>query len=51
MLCLDYSECGRGGEPRVVHVDQEGDYEVTPVAENFDAFIRGLEDESVFDMG
>lgn len=51
MLCLDYRECGPDGEPRVVHVDQEVDYEITPVAENFEEFIRGLEDESVFDVG
>jgi hypothetical protein len=50
MLCLDYRECGPDGEPRVVHVDQESDYEITPVAETFEAFIRGLEDESVFDV-
>ena len=51
MLCLDYSESGPDGEPSVVHVDQETDYEITPVAENFTAFIRGLEDERAFDVG
>jgi len=45
MLCLDYRECGPAGEPSVVHVDQEYDYAITPVAPNFEAFIRGLEDE------
>lgn len=50
MLCLDYRECGPNGEPRVVHVDQESDYDITLVAENFEAFIRGLEDESEFDV-
>ncbi len=49
MLCLDYSECGVDGEPRVVHVDQELEYAVTPVAENIEAFIRGLEDDSAFE--
>ena len=49
MLCLDYRECGVDGEPKVVHVDQERDYEVTPVADNFEAFIRGLEDDSAFE--
>jgi len=49
MLCLDYRGRGPDGEPRVVHVDQESDYKITPVAENFEAFIRGLQDESAFD--
>jgi SMI1-KNR4 cell-wall len=48
MLCLDYSLCGPNGEPRVVHVDQEFEYRITFVAENFEAFIRGLEDEGAF---
>ena len=51
MLCLDYRECGPQGEPAVVHVDQELDYEVTFVAANFEAFIRGLEDDEAFDIG
>ena len=50
MLCLDYRKCGSDGEPTVVHVDEESDYEITPVAETFEAFIGGLEDESAFDM-
>src|SRR6185369_51461 len=48
MLCLDYRECGPDGEPKVVHVDQESDYRITPVAASFEAFIRGLEAESAF---
>ncbi len=48
MLCLDYSECGPTGEPRVVHVDQEWDYKVTFVAPNFEEFIRGLVSEEDF---
>lgn len=51
MLCLDYRECGKDGEPRVVHVAQESDYEITQVADNFAAFIQGLEDESAFESG
>jgi hypothetical protein len=49
MLCLDYRDCGPTGEPKVVHVDQECDYEITPVADSFEAFIRGLEAESAFE--
>jgi hypothetical protein len=49
MVCLDYSECGRTGEPRVVHIDQEWDYKVVVVAPNFESFVRGLEDESAFE--
>lgn len=43
MLCLDYRGCGPRGEPSVVHVDQDLDYAITPVAPTFEAFIRGLE--------
>jgi hypothetical protein len=42
MIFLDYRECGPKGEPQVVHVDQEGDYEITFLANNFEEFIRGL---------
>ena len=49
MIALDYRECGRTGEPSVVHVDQEGGYKITPLADNFEAFIRGLEHDEVFD--
>ncbi|MFI8434798.1 SMI1/KNR4 family protein [Streptomyces sp. NPDC079020] len=47
MLALDYRACGKDGEPSVVHVDQEGDFAVTPVAETFEAFIEGLVEASV----
>ena len=50
MVCLDYRACGPTGEPRVVHVDQEWDYRIVVVAETFEAFIRGLEDDSAFDV-
>ena len=44
MIFLDYLECGRQGEPKVVHIDQELDYEITLLADNFEDFIRGLVD-------
>jgi hypothetical protein len=50
MLCLDYRSCGPSGEPAVVHVDQEWDYRIVTVAETFEAFVRGLEDDSAFDI-
>jgi hypothetical protein len=46
MICLDYRACGPRGEPQVVHIDQEWDYKIVPVAATFEAFIRGLEDDS-----
>jgi hypothetical protein len=49
MLCLDYRACGPTGEPQVVHIDQEWDYKIVVVAETFEAFIRGLEDDSAFE--
>ena len=51
MVCLDYTQCGPTGEPRVVHVDQEWDYKIVMVADNFESFIRGLEDGSAFESG
>lgn len=48
MLCLDYRECGPTGEPKVVHVDQELDYKITLVADDFEAFVRGLEGDEAF---
>lgn len=49
MVFLDYRECGREGEPKVVHIDQEDDYKITPLADSFEDFIRGLVNEAVFD--
>lgn len=42
MVFLDYRECGAAGEPKVVHIDQESDYAITPVADSFEEFIMGL---------
>lgn len=49
MILLDYSACGPEGEPTVVHVDQESDYEKTFVAENFETFVCGLVDAEEFE--
>jgi hypothetical protein len=49
MVCLGYRTCGPTGEPKVVHIDQECDYKIVHVAHSFEAFIRGLEEESAFD--
>jgi len=49
MICLDYRDCGPTGEPQVVHVDQEDDYRITHVADNFGDFIQGLQPSEDFD--
>lgn len=49
VIMLDYSEYGPGGEPRVVHVDQERDYRVTVLAPDFATFIGGLLPAEAFD--
>jgi hypothetical protein len=45
MIFLDYRTCGPEGEPEVVHIDQEGDYEITWLAGDFESFVRGLVNE------
>ena len=42
MIFLDYRECDPTGEPKVVRIDQEGDYSITLLADNFGDFIKGL---------
>lgn len=42
MIFLDYRECGRNGEPAVVHIDGEDDNKITKLADNFESFIRLL---------
>jgi len=49
MIALDYRQCGPHGEPQVVHVDQERDYQITVLAPDFEAFVRGLVHESRYD--
>ena len=44
VVMLDYSECGRQGEPRVIHVETEtaDEPEVTLLAPDFETFLCGL---------
>lgn len=49
VVMLDYRYCGKDGEPEVIHVDQEDDYEITFLAPDFETFIRGLVKEEEFD--
>lgn len=42
MFLMDYRKCGKNGAPEIVLVDQECDYRITFVAENFEAFVKGL---------
>ena len=42
MVFLDYRECGKDGDPKVVLVDQEDDYRIYPLADTFEEFIKGL---------
>ena len=53
MIFLDYRQCGRHmehGEPQVVHVDQEDDYKITFLANNFEEFISKLVPQENFDI-
>jgi hypothetical protein len=49
LVMLDYRKCGKNGEPEVVHIDQEYDYNVTFLAKDFETFVRGLVNEEVYD--
>lgn len=49
MFALDYRDCGREGEPAVVFVNQERDYRITRLADDFERFVRGLLPESVYE--
>ncbi|UQZ34096.1 glucan biosynthesis protein [Paenibacillus sp. PK3_47] len=49
VVMLDYRHCGKDGEPEVIHVDQEDNYEITYLAPDFETFIRGLVDEEEYD--
>ena len=50
MIFLDYRECGPQGEPKVVHIDQEWDYQITILAESFDEFVKSLKTEEEFEI-
>lgn len=49
MICLDYRKNGKDGEPQIVHVDQEDDYKITFLADNFEEFVKGLVNDDVYD--
>jgi hypothetical protein len=49
MLRLDYCARGPNGQLQVVHVDQEWDDKITPVATSFEAFIRQLVGDEAFE--
>lgn len=49
VVMLDYRASGPQGEPAVVHVDQEDDYRITPLAPTFEAFVRGLVPSEQYD--
>ncbi|PAQ13481.1 SMI1/KNR4 family protein [Bacillaceae bacterium SAOS 7] len=50
-VMLDYSLCGKNGEPRVIHVDVEVADEptITVIAKDFETFISGLVSDEEFD--
>ena len=45
VVMLDSRKCGKDGEPEVVHVDQDYDYNITFLAKDFETFILGLKDK------
>lgn len=47
MIALDYRS---PGEPAVVHVDQEWNYQITVLAPDFENFVMGLVNESEYDV-
>ncbi|WP_341716484.1 SMI1/KNR4 family protein [Micromonospora sp. FIMYZ51] len=49
MIAFDYRDSGPDGEPRVVHVDHEWDYQVTVLAPNFVSFVQALRPESQYE--
>ncbi|MBL7632551.1 SMI1/KNR4 family protein [Frankia nepalensis] len=51
MIAFDYRDREPGGEPSVVHVDQEDDYRITVLAPDFVSFIQALRPEEDYDIG
>lgn len=49
MFCLDYRQCGPKGEPQVVHINQENDYEIVVLAKDFKTFVEGLKNSEDFE--
>ena len=50
MIMLNYSACSKTGEPTVVHVEQEFDYKITFLAENFESFIKSQVNENQYEQ-
>ena len=42
LIAMDFTQCGPKGEPRIVHVDQEGDYFITVLANSFEEYVLKL---------
>ncbi|WUR57896.1 SMI1/KNR4 family protein [Micromonospora chokoriensis] len=49
MIAFDYRDSGPDGEPRVVHVDQEWDYQITVLAPSFVSFVQALRPASEYE--
>ena len=45
LIMLDYRKCGREGEPEVAHIDQERNYKITTITQDFETFLRDLTDD------
>ncbi|WP_208920973.1 SMI1/KNR4 family protein [Paenibacillus uliginis] len=50
VVMLDYRSSGNDSEPEVVHVDKENNHKITSLAPNFEAFIRGLVNEEIYEV-
>ena len=50
MVAFDYTNCGKDGEPEIVHIDQENNYKKTFLAKDFETFIMNLKNVEEFDI-